>query len=172
MPRRIATREKQVRKKEKRRRKQDSSFYFCSFKEKSSISWNVFFLLSRMMMKMSRIVVLKVNPKSARQIWKNFFSSERSKSFFIFKEEKQTRAESHTGPVRHTLASTQADVKVGGDATRAQHSSCGQQPKMKNITKNIVDPTTQQQLQEIETRLEIRETHKFSFYIIDRQTNG
>jgi hypothetical protein len=68
--------------------------------------------------------------------------NEANNPFFIFKEEKQTRTESHTGPVRHTLASTQADVKVGGDAT-AQHSSCEQQqPKMKKIYKNkyIDDP--------------------------------
>jgi hypothetical protein len=38
---------------------------------------------------------------------------------------QQRREESHTGPVRHTLAGTQADVKVGGDAT-TQRSSCGQ----------------------------------------------
>jgi hypothetical protein len=50
-------------------------------------------------------------------------------SYFVVllanKQAAEKRRESHMGPVRHTLAGTQADVKVGGDAT-TQRSSCGQ----------------------------------------------
>jgi hypothetical protein len=49
-------------------------------------------------------------------------------SFIVLLANKQAaekRRESHTGLVRHTLAGTQADVKVGGDAT-TQRSSFGQ----------------------------------------------